>query len=139
LVVSGGVVFTTIHKFFPHEKGDRHQVPLERRNIVVIADEAHRSHCAFIGGFARHGHDPLPHACCIGFSGRPIEKADAAPPVFGDSISVHDIQLAPAISATTDRPCAIGWRPRAAESAGQARSGEDGTQAGSDRSLSVCV
>src|ERR1700737_979910 len=53
-VGSGGVVFTTIQKFMPEEKGDRHPVLSERRNIVVIADEAHRSQYDFIDGFARH-------------------------------------------------------------------------------------
>jgi type I restriction enzyme R subunit len=53
-VASGGVVFTTIHKFFPEEKGDRHPILSERRNIVAIADEAHRSQYDFIDGFARH-------------------------------------------------------------------------------------
>ncbi len=59
-VASGGVVFTTIQKFFPEEKGDRHPVLSERRNIVVIADEAHRSQYDFIDGFARHMRDALP-------------------------------------------------------------------------------
>ena len=52
-VVSGGVVFTTIQKFFPEEKGDTHPMLSARRNIVVIADEAHRSQYDFIDGFAR--------------------------------------------------------------------------------------
>src|SRR5439155_20734068 len=59
-VASGGVVFTTIQKFFPEEKGDRHPVLSERRNIVVIADDAHRSQYDFIDGFARHMRDALP-------------------------------------------------------------------------------
>ncbi len=59
-VASGGVVFTTIQKFLPEEKGDRHPVLSERRNIVVIADEAHRSQYDFIDGFARHMRDALP-------------------------------------------------------------------------------
>ena len=92
-VGSGGVVFTTIQKFFPDEKGDRHPVLSERRNIVVIADEAHRSQYDFIDGFARHMHDALPHASFIGFTGTPIEQSDASTrAVFGDYISVYDIQ-----------------------------------------------
>ena len=59
-VASGGVVFTTIQKFLPEEKGDRHPVLSDRRNIVVIADEAHRSQYDFIDGFARHMRDALP-------------------------------------------------------------------------------
>jgi type I restriction enzyme R subunit len=94
-VASGGVVFTTIQKFFPEEKGDRHPVLSERRNIVVIADEAHRSQYDFIDGFARHMRDALPRASFVGFTGTPIEKADAnTRAVFGDYISVYDIQRA---------------------------------------------
>ncbi len=100
-VASGGVVFTTIQKFFPEEKGDRHPVLSERRNIVVIADEAHRSQYDFIDGFARHMRDALPKASFIGFTGTPIEKTDAnTRAVFGDYISVYDIQRAVADGAT---------------------------------------
>ncbi len=82
---SGGVVFTTIQKFFPEERGDKHPILCERRNIVVIADEAHRSQYDFIDGFARHMRDALPHASFIGFTGTPIEKTDAnTQAVFGD-------------------------------------------------------
>ena len=88
-VEAGGVVFTTIHKFFPEEKGDRHPVLSDRRNIVVIADEAHRSQYDFIDGFARHMRDALPRASFIGFTGTPIELADAnTRAVFGDYISI---------------------------------------------------
>ena len=100
-VASGGVVFTTIQKFFPEEKGDRHRVLSDRRNIVVIADEAHRSQYDFIDGFARHMRDALPHASFVGFTGTPIEKTDAnTRAVFGDYISVYDIQRAVADGAT---------------------------------------
>ena len=100
-VASGGVVFTTIQKFFPEEKGDRHPVLSDRRNIVVIADEAHRSQYDFIDGFARHMRDALPHASFVGFTGTPIEKADAnTRAVFGDYISVYDIQRAVLDGAT---------------------------------------
>ncbi|MGH8648584.1 MAG: type I restriction endonuclease subunit R, partial [Burkholderiales bacterium] len=100
-VASGGVVFTTIQKFFPEEKGDRHPVLSERRNIVVIADEAHRSQYDFIDGFARHMRDALPHASFIGFTGTPIELQDAnTRAVFGDYISVYDIQRAVQDGAT---------------------------------------
>jgi len=94
-VASGGVVFTTIQKFFPEERGDRHPVLSDRRNIIVIADEAHRSQYDFIDGFARHMRDALPHASFVGFTGTPIEKTDAnTRAVFGDYISVYDIQRA---------------------------------------------
>jgi len=100
-VAASGVVFTTIHKFFPEEKGDRHPTLSERRNIVVIADEAHRSQYDFIDGFARHMRDALPHASFIGFTGTPIELADAnTRAVFGDYISVYDIQRAVQDGAT---------------------------------------
>jgi type I restriction enzyme, R subunit len=100
-VAAGGVVFTTIHKFFPEEKGDRHPALSERRNIVVIADEAHRSQYDFIDGFARHLRDALPHASFIGFTGTPIELQDAnTRAVFGDYISVYDIQRAVEDGAT---------------------------------------
>ena len=92
-VESGGVVFTTIQKFFPEEKGDRHPELSGRRNIVVIADEAHRSQYDFIDGYARHMRDALPNASFIGFTGTPIELEDAnTRAVFGDYISVYDIE-----------------------------------------------
>jgi type I restriction enzyme R subunit len=100
-VAAGGVVFTTIHKFFPEEKGDRHPTLSERRNVVVIADEAHRSQYDFIDGYARHMRDALPHASFIGFTGTPIELQDAnTRAVFGDYISVYDIQRAVRDGAT---------------------------------------
>ena len=100
-VASGGVVFSTIQKFFPEERGDRHPVLSDRRNIVVIADEAHRSQYDFIDGFARHMRDALPHASFVGFTGTPIEKTDAnTRAVFGDYISVYDIQRAVVDGAT---------------------------------------
>lgn len=100
-VASGGVVFTTIQKFFPEEKGDRHPVLSDRSNIVVIADEAHRSQYDFIDGFARHMRDALPNASFIGFTGTPIEQTDAnTRAVFGDYISVYDIQRAVIDGAT---------------------------------------
>jgi len=100
-VAAGGVVFTTIQKFFPEERGDRHPVLSGRSNIVVIADEAHRSQYDFIDGFARHMRDALPHASFIGFTGTPIELQDSnTRAVFGDYISVYDIQRAVQDGAT---------------------------------------
>ena len=100
-VESGGVVFTTIQKFFPEEKGDTHPALSQRRNIVVIADEAHRSQYDFIDGFARHMRDALPQASFVGFTGTPIELNDAnTRAVFGDYISVYDIQRAVEDQAT---------------------------------------
>ncbi len=92
-VNAGGVVFTTIQKFFPEEMGDTYPTLSERRNIVVIADEAHRSQYDFIDGYARHMRDALPNASFVGFTGTPIELQDAnTRAVFGDYISIYDIQ-----------------------------------------------
>ena len=90
---AGGVVFTTIQKFFPDHKGDRHPLLSDRRNIVVVADEAHRSQYDFIDGFAAHMRDALPAASFIGFTGTPVEQTDRnTRSVFGDHISIYDIQ-----------------------------------------------
>ena len=94
-VTSGGVIFTTAQKFAP-EKGEKNYPLLsDRRNIVVIADEAHRSQYDFIDGFARHIRDGLPKASFIGFTGTPIELNDRnTKAVFGDYISIYDIERA---------------------------------------------
>lgn len=100
-VASGGIVFTTIQKFFPEEKGDQFPCLSERRNIVVIADEAHRSQYDFIDGFARHMRDALPKAAFVAFTGTPIELEDKnTRSVFGDYISIYDIQRAVEDGAT---------------------------------------
>lgn len=100
-VASGGIVFTTIQKFLPEEKGDTFPMLTDRRNVVVIADEAHRSQYDFIDGFARHMRDALPNASFIGFTGTPIEKQDASTQaVFGDYIDVYDIEQAVKDGAT---------------------------------------
>jgi type I restriction enzyme, R subunit len=108
---SGGVVFTTIHKFMP-EKGETMPELSARENIVVIADEAHRSQYGFGGrvdtrtgemsyGFAANLRSAVPNASFIGFTGTPIEKTDAnTRAVFGDYISIYDIQRAVADKAT---------------------------------------
>ncbi|MDD2889336.1 MAG: type I restriction endonuclease subunit R [bacterium] len=94
-VASGGIVFTTIQKFFPEIKGDKYPLLSDRRNIIVIADEAHRSQYDFIDGFARHMRDALPNASFIGFTGTPIEKTDRNTiAVFGDYIDIYDIEQA---------------------------------------------
>lgn len=113
-VASGGVVFTTIQKFLPEDKGEKFPELSARRNIVVIADEAHRSQYGFkaklvkdkdggylVPGFAQHMRDGLPHASFIGFTGTPIELTDKnTRAVFGDYISVYDIQRAVEDGAT---------------------------------------
>lgn len=101
MVASGGVVFTTIQKFMPEEKGDRMPCLSDRKNIVVIADEAHRSQYDLIDGLARHMRDALPNASFIGFTGTPIEQTDSnTRAIFGDYISVYDIQQAVKDQAT---------------------------------------
>ncbi|MFH1968770.1 MAG: type I restriction endonuclease subunit R [Verrucomicrobiota bacterium] len=98
---SGGVVFTTVHKFFPTEGEDQHPLLSDRRNIVVIADEAHRSQYDFIDGFARHMREALPRASFIGFTGTPIELTDKnTRAVFGDYVSIYDIERAVKDGAT---------------------------------------
>jgi type I restriction enzyme R subunit len=99
-VASGGVIFTTIQKFMP-EKGEKMSSLSDRRNIVVIADEAHRSQYDLIDGLARNLRDALPNASFIGFTGTPIEQTDAnTRAIFGDYISIYDIQRAVADGAT---------------------------------------
>jgi type I restriction enzyme R subunit len=113
-VASGGIVFTTIQKFLPeieekidlgdgkfkNIKGQFDELS-DRRNIVVIADEAHRSQYDFIDGFAKHMRDALPNASFIGFTGTPIENTDKnTQAVFGDYIDVYDIQQAVEDGAT---------------------------------------
>ena len=114
-VEAGGVVFTTIQKFLPETPpagagaagrggrrgGGGHPLLSDRRNVVVIADEAHRSQYDFLDGFARHMRDALPNASFIGFTGTPVERADASTrAVFGDHISVYDVQRAVEDGAT---------------------------------------
>lgn len=109
---SGGVIFTTIQKFSP-EKGEQHYPVLtDRRNVVVIADEAHRSQYGMKAkverktgeisyGFAKYLRDALPNASFIGFTGTPIEKEDVnTPAVFGEYIDVYDISRAVEDGAT---------------------------------------
>ncbi len=100
-VASGGVVFTTIQKFIPDERGDPFPMLSDRSNIVVIADEAHRSQYGFIRGFARHMRDALPNATFVAFTGTPVEMSDRdTRAVFGDYIDVYDIRRAVEDGAT---------------------------------------
>ncbi len=113
-VSSGGVIFTTIQKFFPEEERETYPVLSERDNIVVIADEAHRSQYGFSAkvldkkdkalityGFAKYLRDGLPKASFIGFTGTPIEKSDkSTPAVFGKYVDVYDIEQAVKDGAT---------------------------------------
>lgn len=106
-VSGGGVIFTTIQKFAPAE-GNVYETLSDRTNIVVVADEAHRSQYGFSGrvveteegseiryGNAKYIRDALPNASYIGFTGTPIEKEDkSTPAVFGDYIDVYDIKQA---------------------------------------------
>jgi len=94
-VAGGGIIFTTIQKFFPEDGSANFDLLSERKNIIVIADEAHRSQYDFMDGFARHMRDALPNASFIGFTGTPIEKEDRnTQAVFGNYVDVYDIQQA---------------------------------------------
>jgi len=107
-VSSGGVVFTTIQKFLPEEYREKHPLLSKRDNIIVIADEAHRSQYGFSAkiinkkdktlityGYAKYLRDALPNASFIGFTGTPIEKADrSTPAVFGNYVDSYDIEQA---------------------------------------------
>ncbi|HFE38808.1 MAG TPA: type I restriction endonuclease subunit R [Gammaproteobacteria bacterium] len=109
---SGGVVFTTIQKFSPASGESEYPLLTDRRNVVVIADEAHRSQYGFKAkfgqksgeisyGFAKYLRDALPNASFIGFTGTPIEKDDVnTPAVFGDYVDVYDITRAVEDGAT---------------------------------------
>ena len=95
VVCIGGIIFTTIQKFFPVDGSNVFDELSGRTNIVVIADEAHRSQYDFIDGFARHMRDALPNASFIGFTGTPIETHDKnTRAVFGDEIDIYDIEQA---------------------------------------------
>ena len=100
-VTSGGLVFTTIQKFMPAEKGGTYPLLSNRRNIVVMADEAHRSQYDFIDGYARHLRDAVPGASFIGFTGTPIETEDKnTQAIFGEYVDIYDIQQAVEDGAT---------------------------------------
>ena len=97
---SGGVVFTTVQKFMPSKDENRMPELCGRKNLIIIADEAHRSQYDFIDGFARHLRDALPNASFIGFTGTPIEVDDRnTQAVFGDYVSVYDMKRAQADGA----------------------------------------
>ncbi|WP_329254872.1 type I restriction endonuclease subunit R [Streptomyces sp. NBC_01478] len=95
----GGIVFTTLQKFglSKEEKdaGKSHPLLSERRNILVIVDEAHRSHYDSLDGYARHLRDALPYATLLAFTGTPISKAEAdTRAVFGEYIDIYDLKRA---------------------------------------------
>ena len=102
---SGGILFTTLQKFgrtkAERESGAAHPVLCDRRNVVVIVDEAHRSHYDDLNGYARHLKDALPHATLIAFTGTPITTADRnTRKVFGDHIDIYDLGRAVEDGAT---------------------------------------
>lgn len=100
-MASGGVVFTTMQKFFPQNGRTKYPQLSDRKNIVVIADEAHRSQYEFIKGFARHLRDALPNASFIGFTGTPIELTDRnTRAVFGEYVDVYNVTQAVEDKAT---------------------------------------
>ncbi len=119
-VASGGIVFTTIQKFFPEDERAEYERLSERRNIIVIADEAHRTQYGFQAkltdtkdaagkingkrlayGFAKYLRDAVPNATFIGFTGTPVESTDInTPAVFGNYIDVYDVAQAVEDGAT---------------------------------------
>jgi len=117
-VASGGVIFSTIQKFQP-EEGNVYEKLSNRRNIVVVVDEAHRSQYGFaaktiddkangevigkkvVYGFAKYLRDALPNATYLGFTGTPVEKTDVnTPAVFGNYVDIYDISQAVEDGAT---------------------------------------
>jgi type I restriction enzyme R subunit len=103
--LSGGIYFTTLQKFGrsleERESGVDHPLLSARRNIVVIVDEAHRSHYDDLDGYARHLKDALPHATLIAFTGTPVSQVDRnTREVFGDYIDIYDLSRAVADGAT---------------------------------------
>jgi type I restriction enzyme R subunit len=108
---SGGIVFTTLQKFAPEQGGDSNPELTQRRNVVVVADEAHRSQYGFSeslaadgtlkSGLAKHMRDALPNATYLGFTGTPIESTDKSTrSVFGDYVDVYDLTRAVEDGAT---------------------------------------
>lgn len=108
---SGGIVFTTLQKFRPGEDGDINLVLTDRRNVIVVADEAHRSQYGFgetlaadgtlKAGLAKHMRDALPNATYLGFTGTPIESSDkSTKAVFGDYVDIYDLTRAVEDGAT---------------------------------------
>jgi type I restriction enzyme R subunit len=117
---SGGIIFTTIQKFSLEGSEDDHPVLCERTNVVVISDEAHRSQYGtkgrldtktgrYVYGYAKHMRDALPGASFIGFTGTPIEKADAnTQETFGGYVSIYDTEDAKEDKAVEHRTPNIG-------------------------------
>lgn len=109
---SGGVIFTTMQKFAPEKGEDRYPALTDRRNVIVIADEAHRSQYGLDAkvssktgerryGYAHYVRQALPNASFIGFTGTPIENTDVnTPAVFGSYVDVYDITRAVEDKAT---------------------------------------
>lgn len=111
---SGGIVFATIQKFMPGEDEDTFPILSDRHNIVVIADEAHRTqygfgatlrgkagHEKYLAGYAQHLRDALPNATFVAFTGTPVSSEDRdTRAVFGDYIHIYDMQQAKEDGAT---------------------------------------
>lgn len=102
---TGGIIFTTLQKFGrtkeEKESGTEHPLLSDRRNVIVIVDEAHRSHYDFLDGYARHLRDALPHATLLAFTGTPLSEADRnTRAVFGDHIDEYDLKRAADDGAT---------------------------------------
>ncbi|WP_308492807.1 type I restriction endonuclease subunit R [Microbacterium terrisoli] len=111
--LTGGIYFTTLQKFglskAEKDAGTRHPLLTDRRNVIIIVDEAHRSHYDDLDGYARHLRDALPHATLIAFTGTPISFAERdTRAVFGDYIDIYDLTRAVADGATVP----VSFEPR---------------------------
>lgn len=92
---TGDVIFSTIQKFKPDEGQEHHPLLTEQHNVIVIADEAHRSHYNFVDGYAGYVREALPNAAFLGFTGTPIELDERnTRQVFGDYLSIYDMERA---------------------------------------------
>lgn len=113
---TGGIYFTTLQKFgknkLEKESGSDHPLLSDRRNVIVMVDEAHRSHYDDLDGYARHLQDALPNATLIAFTGTPISFADRnTRDVFGDYIDIYDLTRAVEDGATVP----VYFEPRLAQ------------------------
>lgn len=131
--VTGGIYFTTLQKFGLTEEekksGTQHPLLTDRRNVIVVVDEAHRSHYDDLDGYARHLRDALPHATLIAFTGTPISFAERdTREVFGDYIDIYDLTRAVEDGATVP----VFFEPRLIKVALAADASDDAIDAAAD-------
>ncbi len=134
--VTGGIYFTTLQKFGRTDAervaGAEHPLLSDRTNVIVIVDEAHRSHYDDLDGYARHLKDALPNATLIAFTGTPISKADHnTRAVFGDYVDIYDLSRAVADGATVP----VTFEPRLIKVAFAAGLSEDDIDQAADEAV----